>query len=283
MSVASRGRLAHRVRSDSRVTRASQGEQGPQGAQGPQGIPGEHGSQGAQGAQGETGPQGDQGEMGPQGEQGLQGEQGPRGAPGRLGDKGRIGAQGPAGVDGDPGRQGSQGATGPQGPRGAVGPQGPGGEITSVAHVFSSVQESVVCVSIREGDVWYLCSSGFYVDDRGTVITAAHIVDAIPPSEISVTTATGRSMEYRISQRLSLVDGVLLRPVQSMSGTRPLPIASEPVAPGEFVAVVGYPQNDIAFDELLVTFGIVGGVGTMGGRCDRSRVSCAQRLHQPGR
>ena len=89
-------------------------------------------------------------------------------------------------------------------------------------------------------------------------------MDAIPPSEISVTTATGRSMEYRISQRLSLVDGVLLRPVQSMSGTRPLPIASEPVAPGEFVAVVGYPQNDITFDELLVTFGIVAGSAQWG-------------------
>ena len=72
-------------------------------------------------------------------------------------------------------------------------------------------------------------------------------------------------MSYRIGQRLALYDVVLLRPHQSVSGPPALPMASEPeVATGDLVAVVGYPQNTIEGDVLLVTFGIVVGSARWG-------------------
>ena len=65
--------------------------------------------------------------------------------------------------------------------------------------------------------------------------------------------------------RLALYDVVLLRPHQSVSGPPALPMASEPeVATGDLVAVVGYPQNTIEGDVLLVTFGIVAGAARWG-------------------
>ena len=71
---------------------------------------------------------------------------------------------------------GPEGARGAQGPHGLPGPAGPLGP-QGVAAVIEQVRESVVCVAVMVDGAEYGCSTGFYVDAIGTVVTAAHVVD----------------------------------------------------------------------------------------------------------
>ena len=184
---------------------------------------------------GAVGPQGPQGEQGPRGDQGVRGDVGPHGPQG-------IGMQGP------------QGAPGPQGRTGPLGP------MPSITGLFGRVQSSVVCVIVCDAQSWYHCSTGFYVDERGTVMTAAHVVEDPTPLEIAVTSEGGRNIPYEIERFLPLADAVLLRPRNARNGTPALPLASSSdVDAGEFVFMVGYADNIIVYDQLLATFGIVSG------------------------
>ena len=208
---------------------------------------------------GEVGPTGPQGDAGPQGDQGLQGEPGAQGEQGPQGEAGQRGEQGPQGEQGFEGERGRQGAMGVRGPQGSAGSQG---EMASASALYASVRSSVVCVSVRDRDTWYGCATGFYVDEKGTVLTAAHVVISDPQYppilEIVVTTDTGQNMGYEIDRELPYVDAVLLRPVRPVPGTVPLKLASSSSV-GEVVAMVGYPGNLIAFDQALITFGILAG------------------------
>ena len=234
------------------------GPPGGTGPQGPQGEIGPEGPQGLTGPTGDTGPKGIQGEpgvMGPPGEAGAQDPAGPaslRGDPGATGPMGRQGAAGPSGP------QGSRGYTGPQG---AQGPRGAAGESAQdLAALVADVKPSVVCVTTWEGDVEYYCSSGFYVDDQGTVLTAAHVMENV--SGVAVTTYTGQTTRYERGPGFPLADAILLRPTRNVSGTRPVRIAAD-YAQGEAVMFLGYSENYIG-EALMATQGILAGSGPWG-------------------
>ncbi len=230
------------------------GEQGETGPQGPQGSPG------PQGPLGETGPQG---EAGPQGESGPQGPQGPSGPQGLQGE---TGLQGEAGIQGEPGPQGStgpQGSPGVSGPPGPAGPAGSDASLPDISEIITSVRPSVVCIEVRDAESWYLCATGFYIDARGTVLTAAHVVEDV--LEIVVTSHDGRAADYKVSEWLRHLDAALLVPKVSNIQSVPVRIASG-YRLGESATVVGYPSNLLEEDVFMATKGIIGGSATYGSR-----------------
>ena len=120
------------------------------------------------------------------------------------------------------------------------------------------IRGSVVCVSISDAETSYQCSTGFYVDERGTVLTAEHVIN---PTEIDVTiieviSETGRHF-YTIKRNLPGIEATLLSPRNRIQSV-PVQIATA-YAQGEPVMLMGYPQNLIAESVLTVTAGIIGG------------------------
>ena len=122
---------------------------------------------------------------------------------------------------------------------------------------MTAVKPSVVCVTVLVGETRYLCASGFYVDDKGTVLTAAHAVwDDV--TDMAVTTHTGQTVRYQRGPRFPLSDAVLIRPTRSVSGTRPVRIAAD-YAQGEAVMSLGYSSNITDEDVMVATQGILAG------------------------
>ncbi len=209
-----------------------------------------------------TGPQGAQGIQGPQGERGDQGVQGERG---EQGERGLQGAQGAQGIQGEQGERGEQGPPGRQGPQGIQGPQGePGsqGEQTSLASVVTATRPSVVCVQtyIAADGGWSYCATGFYVDERGAVLTAAHAVEGV--ERIRTTDAANRSYSYSVSSTArDGIDAVLLRPDGTLGHSTPPLAFSYPsgAQQGAPVVMLGYPSNAGRGDVLLVTSGVLSG------------------------
>ena len=234
-----------------RGERGLQGEAGPQGQtglQGDQGIQGIQGDQGMQGDSGILGAQGALGATGPQGERGLQGDQGPQGS------QGLQGAQGAQGVRGLVGTAGSQGA---QGQRGIQGPPGPQGSGVDTAALLRQNVDSVVCIAVTTSEFFYHCSTGFYVDTNGTVVTAAHILDELEGriTEIKVVRSDGRGRPYRVAGEQGTF-GLLLEPTGGGVTSTPMPIAAS-YDLGEPIAVVGYPDNVLLTPALTITTGIL--------------------------
>ncbi len=226
------------------ATGCIEGPPGPQGPQGEQGVPGQ------QGGPGETGPPGERGATGPQGPQGEQGE---RGAQGQRGALGPSGVRGPQGEPGQTGRQGAQGL--------------PGAPASDFREVAEQVRESVVCVKVRTTEGEYLCASGFFVNGRGTVITASHVIQDFAEGGsllgISVIDSQGRSREYRVSAVETGIQAALLVPASGTVATKPIPIARA-VDIGEPVASYGYAENLLDLDVYLATQGVVSGRATWG-------------------
>ena len=236
---------------------------------GAQGLVGPTGPEGPRGSQGETGPQGPQGSVGLMGPPGPQGEQGVAGIQGALGETGAQGERGPQGLQGDVGAVGARGAIGPEGERGSAassgpqgehgvqGPPGPPGSGVDTAALLRETRESVVCVAVTTTEFFYECSTGFYVDRSGTVLTAAHVMEDLEGQivEISVVPADGgRGQEYEVARRKGLY-GLLLQPAGGRQVvSTPLPIA-ESYALGEPIAVVGYPGNALLTPAFTVTTG----------------------------
>ena len=196
------------------------------------------------------------------GEQGVPGE---RGAPGPQGAQGERGARG---IKGDPGPQGARGERGPRAPRGEQGVPGPPGDSAlGFTRLFNQVLDSVVCVEVVDRNGPYLCSTGFYVDDAGTVMTAAHVVD---PEETTITEITVRpsngaaAQPYVIHRQLTDLDAALLKPAGGRT------ISSEPVRiargyqVGELVFAVGYPYIWVAEGVLILTQGSIGAKASLG-------------------
>lgn len=250
-----------------------QGEQGIQGEVSPRGEPGPIGLTGEKGETGDAGDQGPQGNTGPQGEVGPVGAQGALGAQGSQGDTGstgRPGSSGPPGLKGDQGLQGERGPRGLQGvagPRGSAGPAGPAGKDTiDAAAVHRDVIESVVCVVLTTREWLYNCASGFYIDQKGTVLTALH---AVEPNEgdtverIEVIQPDGNRVEYRVQREIDALDAAVIVPKNGRISSRPLQIAQD-YSLGQEVLVVGYSSNLVEDDVLLTTAGLLGGVTTWG-------------------
>ena len=227
---------------------ACQGEPGavgPAGAQGERGEQGEAGPKGAQGSAGEPGAEGRRGSQGDAGPRGERGERGPAGAQGPAGDRGQAGPAGEAGAPGRPGAVGPQGARGPAGP---VGPAGP------TASIVQDAREEAVCVSVRDQDGWFRCSTGFYVDESGTVMTPSHVVEGA--LQVAVSDPAGVTIDYVIGASRHDLAAVFLRPKDLRVTSKPVEVASS-VRDGQPVFAVGYPSTIYEGDLQLVTVGRV--------------------------
>ena len=216
------------------------GVTGPAGDQGPQGAPGDDG---AVGAIGPAGARGGAGARGMQGERGVAGQQG------------HTGIEGPQGLTGLTGLTGMDGADGVAGPAGLAASNGAGAGY-DYAGVVAHVKRSAVCVSVQRAQGWYKCASGVYLDTKGTVLTANHVVDGV--LSIRVTDADGRTLDYEKLRDIPGIEGSLLAPQmgQSIPRTQAARIASAS-RQGERVAVVGYPQNTAQENVMFVTAGII--------------------------
>ena len=107
------------------------------------------------------------------------------------------------------------GAQGPPGETGAQGPQGPAGkDAIDLAAVYQQVVASVVCVDITTNESEYLCATGFYIDDAGTVLTAAHAVEfeGETVTGIDIIAQDGSHTKYRTHRTIAALDAVLLVP-----------------------------------------------------------------------
>ena len=246
---------------------ALRGESGPKGDKGDTGPRGE---QGVKGNTGEQGPQGIPGSQGDRGQAGAQGIPGPQGNRGEAGAQGAVGPVGPAGAKGEQGEQGERGPSGLQGaagPRGTTGPTGPAGkDAIDSAAVYNQAVKSVVCVLITTDKWIYFCASGFYIDQRGSVLTAAHAVEPITGEtlkKIEVIQPDGNRVEYRVEREIDALDAAILVPKSGRVSSTPLRIAQD-YALGQEVLVVGYSSNLVEDDILLATSGLLGGVASWG-------------------
>ena len=150
-----------------------------------------------------------------------------------------------AGPVGPPGPEGPQGPAGPEGPTGAV-------EMTRLAW------NSAVCVMVTIDDQRFPCGSGFYTDDRGSVLTSAHIVSDV--DAIAVGDRGGDWTAYQVGRVVPGLDATLLIPMGPARVTPALRWA-DGWQLGEAVAVLGYPQNELEVNLPVVTTGVVAGGG----------------------
>ena len=133
----------------------------------------------------------------------------------------------------------------------------PGPLAMDVPAVVDSVRESVVCVNVRDNETWYLCATGMYTDDSGSVLTASHVIDGtINVVEIEVVDYTGTSRTYRKARELRHLDAVVLVPSSGRVQSKPISVASSS-RQGEPVALMGYAGNLVSEDILIVTQGLL--------------------------
>ena len=134
---------------------------------------------------------------------------------------------------------------------------------TSLPDLLEDVKNSVVCVSVTTSESKYLCSTGFYVDDKGTVLTAEHVVDHEDLTAITVFNSAGRQFRYRVA-RVVAEDAALLVPVSGRVQSKAVRLADS-YRQGEAIFTYGY--SDIVFSDDLpvVTTGVVGASFTFGG------------------
>jgi serine protease Do len=93
--------------------------------------------------------------------------------------------------------------------------------------------------------------SGFVIDDRGFIVTNAHVIDGA--ESIQVRLFDGRRVKARVVGKDNRVDLALLR-IENVSGLVAIPLGdSNRVRVGEFVMALGHPYNL----EHSVSFGIV--------------------------
>ena len=139
---------------------------------------------------------------------------------------------------------------------------------------------SVVCVAATIRNISYDCATGFYIDSKGTVLTASHVVieygedgihELAVAADIEVVEGTSsQSRRYVISQRLPAIESVLLTPARGEVASTPLLPASEAIV-GQKVVVMGYASNSIEPNIVIVATGVLGqtarwGTGALGFR-----------------
>ena len=122
------------------------------------------------------------------------------------------------------------------------------------------MRDSVVCVTVRDAETAYLCATGFYIDEVGTVLTAAHVVDPddIEVLDIEVSSSTVRGRPYVVKHFLDSIYAAVLVPQRGAIQSAPARIGTG-YALGERVMAMGYPGNTLAEDILMVMEGVVGG------------------------
>ena len=201
------------------------------------------------------------GPAGPPGEQGTDGSDGQDGIPGLAGLRGLAGPTGPAGPIGLPGPEGQVGQRGPEGPAGPTAAGFPA--------VVEDVRDSVVCVRVKDAtDGWYGCSTGFYLDDQGTVLTVAHVPapEGIDVTDIQVSSGIGQGQPYQVDGWLDSIDAAILKPVDGLSVQSVPARIADGYQMGEPVVILGYPFNWVEDDVMTAMQGVIGAWAVWGGR-----------------
>ena len=122
------------------------------------------------------------------------------------------------------------------------------------ASVVDAAHESVVRISVRHPDGSAGLATGFYVDDRGTVLTADHVVR--DSKLVAVSSAKG-NLQYRVHRQLPRFRAVLLTPIGSIE-SKPVTFAKV-LSKGEPVMAVGWPRNELGDGTGIATHGIIAG------------------------
>ena len=120
-----------------------------------------------------------------------------------------------------------------------------------------SLQDTIVRIDGRTR------GTGFYVDDRGTVLTALHLVD--PDSTVTVTNHAGPQL-YRVSCIPEHQELAYLSPIEVDGTTKFLRSSRRRYQVGDPVVVIGYPDLRLGYGGanksepfVVVSAGIVSG------------------------
>lgn len=116
------------------------------------------------------------------------------------------------------------------------------------------LMDSVVQIRVKVGEqvtagqreVSYEYGTGFFVDERGRILTSAHVLGAIDDPRALAVLHAGRELQARILKVDRETDLAVL--LVDAGVTRPLPLAEEPTALGAKVYAVGYPFVDVFID-----------------------------------
>jgi len=133
-----------------------------------------------------------------------------------------------------------------------------------LAGVFDSIVQIKVKVSekVHRGKVEesFEYGTGFFIDERGTILTSAHVLAAVDdPRKVTVYVA-GRPLQARLGPVYRQVDLATLR--VDAGKTRPLTLNARKPTLGETVYAVGFPYLDIFRDKLpAISVGHVAGTG----------------------
>lgn len=168
------------------------------------------------------------------------------GCAGPPGPPGIQGTQGAQGVRGEQGTQGEQGSPGIQGER------GPTGHLPSLASLVEGARDAVVCVTVDRSEGQSFCGTGFYIDEQGTVLTAAHLLE----DALRVSIA---GHDYQAQPPMDNIDTILLYPSTPRKGLPYLKPSGRQPKVGELMVILGYPANSGKADVLLVTSGVLSG------------------------
>ena len=134
--------------------------------------------------------------------------------------------------------------------------------------MVEDVRDSVVCVRVKDVTGWYGCSTGFYLDDQGTVLTVAHVPapEGIDVTDIQVSSGIGPGQPYQVDGWLAHLGAVILKPAGGLSvQSRPVRLA-DGYDMGESVVILGYPFNWVEEDVMTAMQGVIGAWAVWGGR-----------------
>ncbi len=136
-----------------------------------------------------------------------------------------------------------------------------------VPPAFATIFRSVVQIKVQveqkmaagQVETEYEYGTGFFVDQRGRILTSAHVLDGIEdPRHLTVLVA-GRPLQARVLRRDRASDLALL--AVDAGATEPLRLAAGPAALGGRVYAVGYPFVEVFTDRLpAVSVGHLAGV-----------------------
>lgn len=129
--------------------------------------------------------------------------------------------------------------------------------------VVEAAGESIVRISVRRSDGTAGLATGFYLDARGTVATAAHVVQnaagRLDAALIVVTTPGADHLQYRVWRHVPAHRMAILAPVPGTDATSvPVKLAAS-FKKGEPVMAVGWPRSELGDPTGLATRGIVAG------------------------
>jgi serine protease Do len=138
------------------------------------------------------------------------------------------------------------------------------GSPLDLAGVFGSIVQIKVKVAekVRRGKVEesFEYGTGFFINERGTILTSAHVLASVDdPRKVTVYVA-GRPLQARLGPVYREVDLATL--LVDAGETKPLALSARQPSLGEAVYAVGFPYVDIFRDKQpAISVGHVAGAG----------------------